>query len=173
MNTAHLLLGSNLKDRDLSLSLARHFIAFRIGPLSAASSIFETEPWGFDVNDKFLNQAVVVQTELTATQLLETLTGIEIELGRIRSINNYESRTIDIDILFFEQDVIDTKDLTIPHPRMQNRLFALMPLNEIAGDFMHPVLKKSVSELLSECKDDNQVEMLNKYKLSKVRAYES
>ena len=157
MNLFYLLLGGNVDDRKYYLNRARQKILSNIGKIKQCSSIFETEPWGFKSEDLFLNQVVITETEKNPEEILNEITIIESELGRVRSNEGYSSRTIDIDILFFNNDVFDKKDLTIPHPGLHQRRFVLEPLNEIAPDYIHPVLKKSVSELLSECNDTLQV----------------
>jgi len=157
MNLVYLLLGSNLNNRIQLLEKARIAIDEKIGRLEKYSGIYESSPWGFEADTKFLNQVVVVQTHLTPIEILEKIKIIECELGRERIPGIYTSRTIDIDILFFNNDVVDIPDLTIPHKRIHTRKFTLLPLAEIASGFIHPGFNKSIIDLLNECKDQSVV----------------
>ena len=136
-------------------------IQSRIGEIRKRSSIFETEPWGFESDDLFWNQAILVKTSLKPTEVLERTQQIEQELGRIRKQEQYVSRLIDIDLLFYDEQVIRTSTLQIPHPLMAERRFVLAPLAEIAGEEVHPVLKKTNQSLLEECPDQLEVKKLN------------
>ena len=157
MNTVYLILGSNIENRMNYLQQAGELITINIGGIEKYSSVYETEPWGFAHKSLFLNQVLLVKTEMGAESVLSKLLKIEELLGRTRTKERYTARTIDIDILFYNDLVLQTKDLIIPHPEIQNRRFVLMPLVEIAGDLFHPVLHKSIKELLDECKDDCEV----------------
>src|SRR5690349_6009474 len=123
MNTGYLLLGSNLGDRKNYLSKAAELLEIHVGKITSKSMLYNTAPWGVDNQDDFLNQAVRVETKLSAHQLLENILSIEEKLGRIRT-KKWEARTIDIDILFFNADIIRTDNLTIPHPFLHQRRFA-------------------------------------------------
>ncbi|OFX22136.1 MAG: 2-amino-4-hydroxy-6-hydroxymethyldihydropteridine diphosphokinase [Bacteroidetes bacterium GWA2_31_9b] len=160
MNFVYLLLGSNLNNRIQLLEKARNAIAEKIGRLEKHSGIYESLPWGFEAETKFLNQVVVVRTHLTSIEILEKIKDIEGELGRERIPGIYTSRTIDIDILFFNNDVVDIPDLTIPHKHIHTRKFTLLPLAEIASGFIHPVFNKSILDLLNECKDKSEVKLI-------------
>lgn len=153
MTEVFLLLGSNLGDREELLQKAIQNIDKRCGRFVRQSSVYETEPWGFDGNQQFLNQVVVIETALTPSQLLAEILEIELELGRIRKSERMESRLIDIDILFFGAYIIDEPMLKVPHPKIPERRFTLVPLLELAPDMLHPVLKKSVRQLHKECPD--------------------
>jgi 2-amino-4-hydroxy-6-hydroxymethyldihydropteridine diphosphokinase len=153
----YLLLGSNLGNREYFINEAIRLIREKIGNLVSKSSVYETEPWGFTGKQYFLNQATGVVTSLSPRELLAVTTGIEHELGRTRRGKKYQNRTIDIDILFYEDRIIDSEDLKIPHPLLQERKFVLVAMAEIAGDFIHPVLHKSIRLLLDECKDTKAV----------------
>jgi len=123
-----------------------------IGNIVAASSLYQTAAWGKTDQPDFLNQVLIVETELSAADTLSVLLAIEEKMGRVRTEKN-APRIIDIDILFFNDDIIQEKDLIIPHPEIQNRLFVLTPLNELAPNYIHPVLAKTIHELLLGCKD--------------------
>ena len=156
----YLLLGSNMGERDKNLSEAARLIneAFKdlITGSITLSSVYETEPWGFESNDKFLNQAVVFDTDIDPELIMRMCLIIEKQVGRVRYGMNfdkegkriYESRVIDIDMMLYGDRIIDTEYLKIPHPRLHEREFALLPLAEIAPEAVHPILKKTVKELL-------------------------
>lgn len=162
MDTAYILLGSNLGNKEEMLKLAISKIESEIGSVTQKSSIYETAPWGFDCVETFYNQVVRITTKHDANRLLELLLLIEKQMGRVRKSNNYESRSIDLDILFYNTDIIENEALTIPHPRLHLRNFTLAPLNEIAPNFVHPVLKKTISELINNSKDDGKVDIIEK-----------
>ena len=124
-----------------------------------SSSIYITQPHGFDSENEFLNQTIFMETNLSPDEMLDNITQIEKSMGRIRSDNKVSDRTIDIDILFYNNEVINKKNLTIPHPRIQERNFILTPLLDIIPDYVHPVLHKSIWELYDECKDLGEVMM--------------
>lgn len=151
-NTAYLLLGSNEGDRIAWLQHATLLISERIGTISKQSALYQTAAWGLEEQPDFLNMALCVQTTLTATQLLQAANKIEAELGRQRTVK-WGQRTLDIDILFYNQDIINTPELIVPHPRLEERRFALVPLHEIAPELKHPVSGKSIRILLEECND--------------------
>jgi 2-amino-4-hydroxy-6-hydroxymethyldihydropteridine diphosphokinase len=158
MNIVYLLLGSNLNDRPASLQGARDAISESIGIILKESAIYESEPWGFNAKNHFLNQVIKVETVFNPFQILEFIRDIEVRLGRIRNpLPGYVSRTIDIDILFFNDEIISEDKLVIPHPKIQDRMFTLIPLSELDGSLMHPGLLKSVGELMNECPDTLQV----------------
>lgn len=149
MASAVLITGGNLGDRHANLARARELIACRAGTLTAVSEVMESAPWGFEAAEGFLNQVVVCETDLAPEELLTVLQGIENELGRVRSGNpGYESRTMDIDILFYGNEIVDTPSLHIPHPLMGQRRFVLEPLCGVMPSFRHPVSGESVSEML-------------------------
>jgi 2-amino-4-hydroxy-6-hydroxymethyldihydropteridine diphosphokinase len=152
MNTAYLLTGGNMGDTKSTLMLADKWIERYCGQISKASSLYETAAWGKEDQPPFLNQALEIKTILSAPRLLDNILTIEKKMGRVRKEKN-GPRIIDIDILFFNSTIFQSKELTIPHPEMQNRRFALVPLADIANDFVHPVLKKTIGQLLNECPD--------------------
>ncbi len=153
----YLLLGGNLGNKQQVFAEARTRLEEQVGIISAQSAIYETEPWGFESEDLFWNQALELKTTLSPEGVLKQTQLIELELGRIRKEKQYDSRIIDIDILFFGDQIIKTANLTVPHPRIQERKFALVPLYEIAADFIHPIFRKSLRELLDECPDQLKV----------------
>ena len=156
MNLAYLLTGGNLGDRKENLAMARDLINRQCGRIINASALYETAAWGKTDQPSFLNQALAVHTSFTARQLLRCILKAEQMMGRIRE-EKYGPRIIDIDILLFNNENHHDHSLTLPHPQMQNRKFALLPLAEIASEIIHPILKKSIAELLKVCPDKSEV----------------
>jgi len=159
MRTAHLLIGGNLGNRKENLSKAVSLINEQCGSLTRSSSIYETEAWGKTDQPSFLNQALEISTSLNARQLMRKVLKIEEEMGRVRK-EKLGPRIIDIDILLFENEIHDLRFLKVPHPEMQNRRFVLIPLAEINSNLQHPVLKKTIAELLEECPDNLEVKKI-------------
>jgi 2-amino-4-hydroxy-6-hydroxymethyldihydropteridine diphosphokinase len=155
----YLLLGTNEGDRDRNLSKAVELIGERAGKLMKRSSVYETAPWGKTDQAAFLNLAVSISSELPPLELLEHLKGIEKEVGRV-STEKWGPRVIDIDILFFGDEIIQEPELQVPHPYLPVRRFGLLPMSEIAGEFVHPVLRKTINELLRECPDGSEVKVV-------------
>lgn len=150
---AYLLLGSNLGDRQLHLRTAIAMLATQVGAIVAESSVYETAAWGKTDQPGFLNQAVAVTTTATPLTLLRSLLAIELQMGRVRK-EKWGQRLIDIDLILFGNEIINTAELQLPHPEMQNRKFVLAPLNEIAANIIHPILKQKISQILSTLNDD-------------------
>lgn len=158
MHTVYLALGTNLGNRLANLRAARAALTPQM-TLKAKSHIYETPPWGYTEQDAFLNQVLQVETYLEPEPLLKHLKRLEVALGRVPSFEN-GPRLIDIDILFYDDLVLDTPELVIPHPRLHERAFVLVPLNDIAPDLIHPQFKKTVRELLTES-DTSGIQLIN------------
>ena len=156
MNNVYLLIGGNMGERMANLAAARNRINIDCGTITATSSIYETEAWGYKVQPAFLNQALAIETTLEAEKLMKEILKIEMALGRKREIP-LGPRIIDIDIIYFNDQIIDSNKLTIPHPSMAERKFVLTPLTEIAPSYMHPILLKTNELLLKECGDSSVV----------------
>lgn len=157
MHLAYLLIGSNLGDKSSYLKNASSYIQQQCGQIVKQSSFYETEPWGFIEQPSFLNQALCIETELSPAQLMNTLLQIESEMGRTRTLK-MGPRIIDLDILQIDQETIDTPLLQLPHPAMHLRRFALIPMEEIAPNLIHPHFNKTITQLLAECTDHINVQ---------------
>lgn len=153
MGKVYLLLGGNMGDRESFLTMAEKCIHHEIGAVSGKSSIYETEPWGIDHGHNYLNQVLEIRYSADPQELLKGIQKIENKLGRIRSEHQYADRVIDIDILFYDELIYHDEKLKIPHPGIGKRKFALVPMNEVNPGFRHPVLKKTIQNLLKDCKD--------------------
>lgn len=152
MATVYLGLGTNLGDKEANLRTAIYKLQERIGKQVSLSSFYETAPWGFESDHSFLNAAIGLETSLSPIEILHITQEIEKELGRTKkSVNgSYSDRLIDIDILLYDTLVLQTPELTIPHPLMTERDFVMKPLIEIAGNAIHPTRQKTLSELYQE-----------------------
>lgn len=151
MATAYLGLGTNVGDKRGNLMTAAALLAERVGAVLALSALYETEPWGFESENTFLNAVIVMTTDLSPMELLDTTRLIEIEMGRIdKSDGAYHDRIIDIDLLMVDDQIIHTERLVLPHPLMHKRSFVMEPLAEVAPEVKHPVFGKTMSKLLSE-----------------------
>ena len=160
MNTqVFLLLGANLGSVQDNLEQAILLISQQIGQVVARSSFYKTSPWGNSQQPDFLNVALIVNTQLSALEVLSISQSIEKQLGRVRH-EHWGARTMDIDLLFFGNNLIDLPNLQVPHPLLAQRRFVLIPLAEIAPDFVHPVLQLSIQTLLEQCEDKEIVEKL-------------
>ncbi|WP_229725233.1 2-amino-4-hydroxy-6-hydroxymethyldihydropteridine diphosphokinase [Hymenobacter baengnokdamensis] len=156
---AYLLLGSNLGDRAARLAQARHDLAATAGRLVAASALYETAAWGLTDQPAFLNQVLAIETDLAAPTLLAACLAAEQQQGRERQVR-WAARTLDVDILLFGQEILATPTLTVPHPALPARRFALVPLAELAPQLRHPQLHQTISELLSACTDPLPVQRI-------------
>jgi len=160
LNKVFLSLGSNLGNRLENLTQALENLQQKVGNIVKISSVYETDPWGFSNQDKYLNMVIEMMTIFSPEEILHAIKFIEQNLKRNTRLK-WESRTIDIDILFFNDEIFEGNEIQIPHPWLHLRRFVLCPLNEIAPDLMHPVLQKSSYQLLEECIDKLQVSIFN------------
>ena len=154
---SYLMLGGNIGDRMDYLRRSIDLLHRDAGRIMAMSAVYESEPWGFDDPCRFLNQALVVETNLAPLTLLECIQRIEQTLGRLHTHDGYQARTIDIDILLYGHQVINIPGLVIPHPHMTERMFVLQPMAELAPDLEHPVLRRTMTYLRNQCTDRKQV----------------
>ena len=160
MNGVYLLLGSNLGDRESYITGATNLLAERVGTVEVVSSYYETASWGKTEQPDFINQAIYLQTNLSPQELLITILDIEKQFGRQR-IEKWGSRTIDIDILFYADMIIKESDLVVPHPYLHERAFALLPLAEIAPEYVHPLMNKTILDLCDSLADDLSVKRID------------
>jgi 2-amino-4-hydroxy-6-hydroxymethyldihydropteridine diphosphokinase len=160
MSITYLALGSNEGDRMQWMQNAMQLLTETCGPIVKKSSVYQTAAWGLESQPDFLNMALEMKTGLSPLKLLDEIHHIEKLLGRQREVK-WGQRTLDIDILFYSDEIIDLPGLVIPHPYIQDRRFTLLPLAEIAPDYMHPVLHKSISQLLTDCKDELAVRVFS------------
>lgn len=151
----YLLLGGNQGDVGRAFSQTLELIRASVGSIKTLSPVYRSEPWGFEASESFLNQVVIVNTALDPEDLLKEILDIEKKMGRERDdqSDRYSSRPIDIDILFYNDSIINSHDLVVPHPRLHQRNFTLIPLNDISPGFYHPVFKKTISDLVKTCDD--------------------
>ena len=156
MNTVFFSTGSNIGKRPWHLKFASKMLEKRIGNIVSKSSIYESQAWGLEAQRDFLNQVIVIETEQSAVQCLETLQDIEKQRFRERK-QHWGPRTLDIDILFFNLEIINSQSLIIPHQFLANRLFVLLPLSEIFPDLIHPISGFSIKQLLTKCTDNSKV----------------
>ena len=160
MALVYLGLGPNLGEKERNLNDAIISLSQEVGFVIRSSTFYASKPWGFESDNDFLNAVVLVDTALTPFDVLSKTQEIEKSLGRTaKTINSYSDRLIDIDILLYDNGIIEEHTLKIPHPRMHERKFVLVPLCEIAPEIMHPVLKKTMAELLKACKDKCKVKI--------------
>ena len=169
--TVYIALGSNKGLKLQNLQSAIDAIFKTVGTIEKISKVYNTPAFGFEGED-FHNACITVNTELKPKKLLKYLLKIEKDLGRMKSSSEgYESREIDLDILFYEDEIVEQKSLVIPHPEIHHRRFVLEPLMDIAKDVAHPKLNKTVSELLGECSDNSKIEPINKWLKNPKKAY--
>ena len=158
MAHAYILIGGNLGERYQNLRVAARALEQLSGRIVAASAVYQTEAWGME-GPAFLNQALHIETELAPEALLDVQLQIEQQLGRERDASaGYQSPTMDIDLLLYNNGIIETERLTVPHPRMGERKFVLVPLCDVAAEVVHPVHQRSIQQLLESCPDDSEVE---------------
>ena len=159
MNIAYLLIGGNQGDRSAYLQETVRRIETPDARIIRQSSMYETAAWGKTDQPAFLNQALMLETSLDGPTLMRRMLTIEEQMGRVRT-ERYGARTIDIDMLFFNSAIIRLPELTVPHPEVARRRFALAPMDEIAPDYVHPLLGKTIHELLDQCPDKLEVKKL-------------
>jgi 2-amino-4-hydroxy-6-hydroxymethyldihydropteridine diphosphokinase len=157
MAIVYILLGSNLNNKISQLNTALQNIIAQGLNVKACSSVYQTKAWGNTNQDDFLNVVLKAQTNLNASDLLETLLNIELQMGRIRGQEKWMPRLIDIDILYYEEEIIQLPNLILPHLYIQQRRFTLIPLNEVAPHYVHPILKLTNAKLLELCEDESDV----------------
>ena len=168
MENCYVLFGSNLGDKEALFEQACTFINDRCGRVVQVSSAYESEPWGFEAEEWFLNRLIVVETSLLPDELMRQLLAIESALGRVRRHNaqGYASRPVDLDILYYGEQIVSTDWVIAPHPRLHLRRFALLPLCELIPDFMHPILGLTQTELLERCNDPLVVRKMDNKELN-------
>ena len=154
MHQVFLGIGGNIGNKHDNFDKVYTFIKNELGAVTKSSSVYETPPWGFQSEDIFWNQVLMIETEFSADELLGKINKIENQFGRKRDSGQYKSREMDIDILYFDELVLETATLTIPHPQIPQRLFVLVPLAEIAPAFVHPQLGFTSLKLLENCHDN-------------------
>jgi 2-amino-4-hydroxy-6-hydroxymethyldihydropteridine diphosphokinase len=161
MHQVFLGIGGNIGNKHDNFDKVYTLIKNELGTITKSSSVYETPPWGFQSEDVFWNQVLMIETEFSPFELLQKITEIEIQFGRERENGHYKSRAMDIDILYFDELVIETETLTIPHPHLPRRLFVLVPLTEIAPEFVHPQLGFTSLKLLENCGDNSDINRIN------------
>ena len=161
MHQVFLSIGGNLGNKRANFDKVYTHIQNELGCIVLRSSVYETPAWGFDSEDPFWNQVLCIETHLNPSEILDNIEKIDAVFGRKRSENGYSSREMDIDILYFDDRIFNNENLTIPHPLLHKRLFVLVPLAEIAPDFVHPVLKLSSLEMLNKCEDKSEIKKVN------------
>ena len=155
MSKVYFSIGSNKGNRSKLINEAIDKIDISIGRVEKKSSIYETKSWGFNSNN-FYNTCLLIESSLSVELILNKILKIEKDMGRLNSVGQYSDRCIDIDILFFEDIIVNSKDLIIPHPRLHLRKFVLTPMLDMVPDLIHPILKKSIRQLELECDDNDQ-----------------
>lgn len=162
MHQVFLSIGGNLGNRRANFDKVYTHIQNELGCIVLRSSVYETPAWGFESEDPFWNQVLCIETNLNPSEILENIKKIDTAFGRKRIREGYSSREMDIDILYFDNQIINAKNLTIPHPLMHKRRFVQVPLAEIAPDLVHPVLKLSSLEMLNVCEDKSEIKKVEK-----------
>lgn len=157
MHKVYLGIGGNIGNKQKNFEKVYLLVKNKLGKIELASSIYETPPWGFQSKDNFWNQIIQIETQKTPEELLSIIHEIEDAFGRIRGKTQFSSRKMDIDILYFDDIFIESNKLIIPHPRIHQRKFVLVPLTEIAPDFKHPLLRMTNIEMLENCKDGSMI----------------
>ncbi len=161
MDNVILSLGSSLGDRKKIIDSALQDIEDSIGSVVSVSNFYESEPWGFNDSNFFYNIAVNIKTSLAPSELLSRIQELEKKYERVKTKDEYEARTLDIDIIFFGNKIVNNDNLQIPHKFAHERKFVLLPVAEVVCNFEHPVLKKTINELLKVCKDNSLISLVN------------
>lgn len=161
MHQVFLGIGGNIGDKRKNFQQVHVLIEKKLGKVLKKSSVYETPPWGFQSEDAFWNEVMLIETKLEAEEVLWRINEIEAFFGRKRGKERYSSRQMDIDILYFNDEYFETKTLIIPHPKIQERRFVLIPLAEIAPDFKHPLLRMNSLEMLGNCLDKSMIKKIN------------
>ena len=162
MHQVFLGIGGNTGNKQDNFDKVYTFIKNELGDIIKHSSVYETPPWGFESEENFWNQVIIIETEFSPEKLLENIAEIENWFGRERVSGKYTSREMDIDILYFNELILKTETLTIPHPQIANRVFVLVPLAEIAPEYVHPQLQMTSLKMLKNCPDSS---IINKVEL--------
>jgi len=157
MHKVFLGIGGNIGNKHDNFIKVYNIIKNEIGEITKSSSVYETPPWGFEAKENFWNQVLLIETEYSPDKLLQKIHDIENNFGRKRGSEKYNSREMDIDILYFDEVIIETESLKIPHPHIPHRLFVIVPLAEIAPDFIHPQLRLTSLEMLKNCSDSSVI----------------
>ena len=160
MYKVYLGIGGNIGNKKKNFENTYRLLEKKTGNILKASSIYETPPWGFQTDDYFWNQVLLIETKLEAIELLWRIQEIEDQFGRERTKGQYSSRKIDIDILYFEDLFFESDKLIIPHPLLHERKFVLVPLVEIAPNFKHPLLRQTSIEMLENCRDESVIKKI-------------
>ncbi|HRX12082.1 MAG TPA: 2-amino-4-hydroxy-6-hydroxymethyldihydropteridine diphosphokinase [Draconibacterium sp.] len=163
MHKIFLGIGGNIGNKADNFNKVYTFIKNKLGEIVKSSSVYETPPWGFTADDNFWNQVLIVESQLSPTEVLQKINEIENSFGRQRETGKYNSREMDIDILYYDDLFTETETLIIPHPRIQQRKFVLVPLNEIAPDFKHPLLRLTSFQMLENCRDESVILKLENF----------
>jgi len=157
MSKVFLGIGGNIGNKEIIFNKVYLFIENNLGRIITKSSMYESPPWGFHAEENFWNQVLLIETTLSPEKLLQKIHIIEKAFGRKRKKKHYNSREMDIDILYYDDIFMETEKLIIPHPLIQQRLFVLVPLTEIAPDFKHPLLRLTNQQMLENCKDESVI----------------
>jgi len=157
MHQVFLGIGGNTGNKHENFDKVYTFIKNELGDIIKRSSVYETPPWGFESEENFWNQVIIVETQFSPEKLLKNIAQIENRFGRERVKGKYTSREMDIDILYFDDLIMNIEKLTIPHPQISNRLFVLLPLAEIAPEFVHPLLRLNSLQMLKNCSDSSTI----------------
>jgi 2-amino-4-hydroxy-6-hydroxymethyldihydropteridine diphosphokinase len=161
MHHVFLGIGGNIGNKPENFRKVHKLVETGIGNISAKSSVYESPPWGFHADENFWNQVLKAETELTPAEVLSEIEKMESSFNRKRHSECYTSREMDVDILYYDDIFIETEELIIPHPRLHQRLFVLVPLTEIAPGFKHPLYRMTSKQLLENCKDESVIKKLD------------